>query len=184
MVRKRRRDPSPIESAYRSNTGSLKRFLRRFFASNADVEDIMQEAFLKAYEAEHTTEIKEPRAFLFRTAKNLALNEQDKRRTRRTDTVADFEAMAVLLDIHADSGDDPEARALVQERLTQARSAIDQLSPRVREVFILRKVYGLKQREIADRLGIAQSTVEKHIARGLTEMSKLKQALKSRKEGG
>lgn len=144
----------------------------------------MQEAFLKAYEAEHTTEIKEPRAFLFRTAKNLALNEQDKRRTRRTDAVADFEALTVLLDVHADNSGDPEAQALVRERLAEARGAIDQLSPRVREVFVLRKVYGLKQREIAERLGIAESTVEKHIARGLTEMSRLKQMLKSRKDAG
>lgn len=180
MGLKRSRGLTPIESAYRSNTGSLKRFLRRFFACTADVEDIMQEAFLKAYEAEHVTEIKQPRAFLFKTAKNLALNEQAKRRNRRTDAVADLEALTVLFDVHADSRDEPETQALIQEQLVLAQSAIDELTPRVREVFELRKVYGLKQREIAERLGISQSTVEKHIAKGLTDMTRLKNELKSR----
>jgi RNA polymerase sigma-70 factor (ECF subfamily) len=170
---KRSRGLSSIESAYRSNTGSLKRFLRRFFESTADIEDIMQEAFLKAYEAEHTTDIKQPRAFLFRTARNLAINEQAKRRNRHTDAVADLEALTVLFDAHADSRHEPEVQAHIQERLLVAHSAIEQLSPRVREVFVLRKIYGLKQREIAERLGISESTVEKHIARGLTDMARL-----------
>lgn len=134
----------------------------------------MQEAFLKAYQAEHITEIEQPRAFLFRTAKNLAINEQAKRRNRYTDAVADLEALTVLFDAHADSRHEPEAQALIQERLVLAHSAIEQLSPRVREVFVLRKIYGLRQREIAARLGISQSTVEKHIARGLKDMARLK----------
>ncbi len=85
-----------------------------------------------------------------------------------------------MFGVHTDSHDEPETQALIQEQLVLAQSAIDELTPRVREVFELRKVYGLKQREIAERLGISQSTVEKHIAKGLTDMTRLKNELKSR----
>lgn len=107
----------------------------------------MQETFLKVFEAERGTNISNPKAFLFKTARNLALNELAKRRNRRTDSVEDLEGLA------------------------RAWGAIQELSPRVREVFVLHKVHGLKQREIARRLGISESTVEKHIAKGLAAMA-------------
>ena len=164
-----------VEHAFRENAGSLSRFLRRFFNSSADVEDLLQETFLKVFEAEHTTNIVTPRAFLFKTAKNLALNELGKRRTRRTEAVADLDLLDVISTEQEASASNPEAQAVIEERLKLASAAVDALSPRVREVFLLRKVHGLKQREIAARLGIAESTVEKHIAKGLAQITSQQQ---------
>jgi len=47
--------------------------------------------------------------------------------------------------------------------------AVNGLPPKCRDVFVLRMIDGLSQREIAERLGIAVSTVEKHLARGLQQ---------------
>ncbi len=130
----------------------------------------MQETFLKVFEAERRTNISNPRAFLFKTARNLALNELAKRRGRQTDTMEDLEKLAVSTDEWPELDSLPEAHVAMQEQLALAWGAIQELSPRVREVFVLRKVHGLKQREIALRLGISESTVEKHIAKGLAGM--------------
>ena len=162
---------TPVDRAFRENIGSLTRFLRQFFDSPADVEDVLQETFLKVFEAEHTTIISSPKAFLFKTAKNLSLNELSKRRTRKTDAVADIDLLSVLISERNGYDSQPELETAVEKRLAMAWELVDQLSPRVREVFILRKVHGLKQREIAERLGIAESTVEKHIAKGLERIT-------------
>ena len=169
---------TPVERAFRENLGSLTRFLRQFFATPADVEDMLQETFLKVFEAEHTTTISTPRAFLFKTAKNLALNELSKRRTRRTDAVADVDVLAVLMSERASHETAPEFQVAIEERLNMAWDSINQLSPRVQEVYILRKVHGLKQKEIALQLGIAESTVEKHISKGLAQITASKAELK------
>lgn len=131
----------------------------------------MQETFLKVFEAERGTNISNPKAFLFKTARNLALNELAKRRNRRTDSVEDLDGLAVSPGEWSELESLPEAHFATQERLARAWGAIQELSPRVREVFVLHKVHGLKQREIARRLGISESTVEKHIAKGLAGMA-------------
>ena len=161
-----------IEETYRKHSGSLSRFLSRFLDSRVEIEDVVQEAFLKTYEAERNVEIKAPASFLFKTAKNLALNIIAMRQRRRTDAVADFEELPVLYDVELLSKIDPESQNIIEEQLLQAGAALEKLTPRAREVFVLRKVYGFSHKEISSRLGIAVSTVEKHIASGLLQMER------------
>ncbi len=157
-----------IVSAYLKNKSSLGRFLRRFLDSAEDIEDTLHEAFLKAYQAERSISIKSPRAFLYRTAKNLALNQLESNRNRRTGNLANITELPVP------DGNEKgiEHNAIIEQQLELALLAIANLPPRVREVYILKKVHGLKQKEIAAQLGIAESTVEKHIAKGLLLISK------------
>ena len=152
-----------ISTAYSKNKSSLGRFLRRFLDSSEDIEDTLHETFLKAYQAERSASIKSPRAFLFRTAKNLALNQLESKRVRRTNSVANIEELRVSIDHEKGL----ELSAIIEEQLELALQAVANLPPRVREVYVLKKVHGLKQKDIAVQLGIAESTVEKHIARGL-----------------
>lgn len=160
--------PTDISVAYSENKVSLGRFLRRFLDTREDVEDTLHESFLRAYQAERSVSLESPRSYLFRTAKNLALNKIESRRVRQTDTVADFESVAVI----TEDVNDLEQRAIVEERLELALQAIANLPTRVREVYVLRKVHGLKQRDVARQLGIAESTVEKHVAKGLMLINK------------
>ncbi|MCZ6618704.1 MAG: RNA polymerase sigma factor [Gammaproteobacteria bacterium] len=161
-----------IESVYRNNAHSLSRFLARFLDSSVEIEDVLQETFLKALEVERVTKIERPLPFLFRIARNLAFNAIGRRRRQRTDLVADFDEISVLIDLRLISELDPESGALVEERLAFAKEIIERLTPRVQEVFVLRKVYGFTHNEIAAQLKIAVSTVEKHIAQGVLQVKR------------
>lgn len=152
-----------ISSTYLKNKSSLGRFLRRFLDSTEDIEDALHETFMKAYQAERSVSIKSPRAFLFRTAKNLALNQLESKRARRTGDLANITELSIS------NGHEKglELSAIMEQQLELALLAISNLPPRIREVYVLKKVHGLKQKDIAVQLGIAESTVEKHIAKGL-----------------
>ena len=183
MMGKTRAKAPSIEETYVSHAGSLTRFLGRFLDSPAEVEDVLQEAFLKTFEAERKHHIDTPKSYIFKTARNLALNVISLRRRRRTESVADFETQPVLYELEFISNVDPESKTLVEEQLARAEDAIDQLTPRVREVFVLRKVYGLSHKEIAERLQISVSTVEKHVVRGTLEMKRSRQIEQGRVDG-
>ena len=64
----------------------------------------------------------------------------------------------------------PERQVIDRDELHRLAQLIARLPGRVRDVFTLRRVYGLSQREVAERLGLAESTVEKHMARGFLLM--------------
>ena len=157
-----------ILETYLDNKESLKRFLRRFLARREDIEDIAQEAFLRAFAAESSQTISNPKAFLFKVAKNLALNEKARMSNILSAPLEDSEGQTVV-----ESGDrvsiddDVDAR----QRFRMLAQAVASLPPQCSRVFLLRKVNGLSQKEIAQRLNISTSTVEKHVALGLLRCS-------------
>jgi RNA polymerase sigma-70 factor (ECF subfamily) len=128
-----------------------------------DVDDILQEAFTRSYEAAGRTTIRNPRAFLLRTATNLALNHIARAGNRLTAPMEDLP----LSEVYQLTTESPEAQFDANQRFVVFCRAVGGLPEQCRRAFILKKVYGLSQQEIAERLGIAQSTVEKHIAKGL-----------------
>jgi len=127
-----------------------------------DIEDIVQETFIRSYEAAEKQPIRHARSFMLRTARNLALNHVGKHDNKLTDNIEDWSGSDVYLETASmESQFDSNKRFLLFCR------AVRQLPVQCRRVFILKKVYGLRQREIAEFLGISQSTVEKHVAKGL-----------------
>ncbi len=128
-----------------------------------DVDDILQEAFTRSYEAAGKTTIRNPRAFLLRTATNLALNHISRAGNRVSAPLEDL----TLSEVDQLTTESPEAQLDANQRFVVFCRAVGGLPEQCRRAFILKKVYGLSQQEIATRLGIAQSTVEKHIAKGL-----------------
>jgi len=140
----------------------LKRYLARFINQPQDIEDIMHETFLRSYLAEINTKIKHPKAFLFKTAKNLALNHLDKCSYRLVDYIEDLSTLEVLVDDIS-----IETRVHSHEQLLTFCRAVSTLPLQCRKSFILRKVYGYSHKEVAEQLGISVSTVEKHLAHGL-----------------
>jgi len=159
--------PSILET-YVQNEAALKRFLRRFSAHSADAEDLAQEAFVRAYAAEAEQPIASPKAFLFRVARNLALNERAKAANATTVPLEDFADTSVIEDVGQVALDD-EMEA--HQRIRMLAEAMASLPPQCSKVFLLRKVYGLSYKEIAERLGISVSTAEKHAALGLLRCS-------------
>ncbi len=159
--------PSILET-YVQNEAALKRFLQRFTAHSADAEDLAQEAFVRAYAAEADQPIASPKAFLFRVARNLALNERAKAANATTVPLEDFADPSVIEDVGQVALDD-EMEA--HQRIRMLAEAMASLPPQCSKVFLLRKVHGLSYKEIAERLGISVSTAEKHAALGLLRCS-------------
>lgn len=81
---------SGISNEYEASKRALRRYLGRFLARSRDVEDMLQEVFVRAYAMEARRPILLPRAYLFRVAKHVALNEIARRKNSATDSVEDF----------------------------------------------------------------------------------------------
>lgn len=156
---------STILEAYLENEGALKRYLRRFVRSRELADDLAQETFLRAFAAESGRMIEAPKAFLFKVAKNLALNELARQSSMATEVLGDFEGRAVLEDSSQAAVDDVVDS---RERMRLLARAIAALPPQCAKVFILRKMRGMSQKEIAVRLNISVRTVENHVALGLS----------------
>jgi RNA polymerase sigma factor (sigma-70 family) len=127
-----------------------------------DIDGIFQETFVKTYEADLKQEIKYVRSYMLKTAKNLALNHVARWDNKYNDSLEYFTQPPVQL-TSVKVEDDYESK----EQFLFFCRATDQLSGSVRKCFILKKVYGLSQKEIASYLSLSESTVEKHIAQGL-----------------
>lgn len=158
----------------------LRAWLRSRFPAERDVDDIVQEAYARVLVARETTAIDSPKAFLFATARNLALA-----RFRRPQTIngqnglTEFEIESVL----DESADVPQAvsRAQELELLTQA---IQSLPTRCRQVLTLRKIYGLSQKEVAAQLGISENTVEAQGVIGLRKLAEYFERVERQQRGG
>ena len=153
---------TPVEQVFIKHIGELRYFLSRFLTSEPDIEDVLQDTYIRAVEAEKTTKIRAPKAFLYKVSKNLALNYKSQAYGRLTDLVADFDELLVLSE-----GPLPEKQVEYEKQFVDFCRGVKLLPDKCRRVFILRKIYGFSNQEIADRLGISVSTVETHLARGL-----------------
>lgn len=75
--------------AFLENESGIRRFLSRRVRRPQDVDDLTQETFLRAYAAEGEQDVAAPRAYLYRVAKNLALNEKVRHANTRTSSLED-----------------------------------------------------------------------------------------------
>jgi RNA polymerase sigma-70 factor (ECF subfamily) len=141
---------------------ALQKYLRKFTSGAEDVEDLVQEAYVRVCAMPDGQEVDSPRALLFRIARNLAVDRARQRFTRATDDVADFEPLNV-----SSTEAEPDEQVDVSHRFESFCAAVDSLPPLCRRVFVLRKVYQLSHDEIAQVLGLSHSTIEKHVAKGL-----------------
>jgi RNA polymerase sigma factor (sigma-70 family) len=141
---------------------ALHRYLRRFTSGAEDIEDLVQETYVRIYAIEDRDAVDSPRALLFRIAHNLAIERSRRQVARATDSVGDFDALNVDT-----SEAPPDEQIDARRRFESFCAAVDRLPPLCRRVFVLRKVYKLSHTEIAEVLGVSHSTIEKHVAKGL-----------------
>jgi RNA polymerase sigma factor (sigma-70 family) len=137
----------------------LRKLLRSRGRTPDDTDDLIQEAFLRLQVYCQDKPIEQAEAFLVRTALNLSVD--DRRRMHHRAGVMSDVTMLPLVDTRPA----PEEALATHQRLQRVKQALDALSPRVREVFLLHRAEGYSYGQIAERLGIAPSTVEKHMAK-------------------
>lgn len=148
---------------------SLRQSLLRYVTGIVpprEVEDIVQETYVRVCQMQIATGgIRAPGSYLYRTARNLALDYVKCSESRLAADVPDtaeheFGAVDRLADGTFDQAASHEEFALFCE-------AVRELPAQCRQAFVLRKVYGYSQREIAEKMGLSESTIEKHIALGI-----------------
>lgn len=153
---------SAVTAAFLDCGNFLKKFLAGFLAVQQDIEDVAQEAYLRAYIAEQRESIEQPKAFLFRIAKNLALTKLSKKSRQITDYIEEAGA-AVVIETAAPVDQELEA----QQCFGLYCEAVAALPEKCRQVFLLRKVHGLAHKEIAARMELSISSVEKYLRQGV-----------------
>jgi RNA polymerase sigma factor (sigma-70 family) len=160
---------TPISEAYTRHGLSLKRFIGRFLRSSADIEDIAQETFLRAYAVERGRPIEQPKSFLFRIAKHVALSQLARKSRQITDYIEDSYTTDSIDAAALENESSAEEEVSAREVLALHCEAVATLGAHCRQAYLLRKVHGLSHKEIADQLGIAISTVEKHLMKAVEQ---------------
>jgi len=145
---------------YRSTVAPLRRYLARMLGDPAEAQDIAHDAYVRYYRSTATTPADQPEALLYTTARRLAINRLKRRR------IAPFAAAPADPDA-ASTAPGVAQEVIARQELHDLEQAIAALPPGCRAVLLLRKVELLSHRDIAARLGIAVSTVEKQHARAL-----------------
>jgi RNA polymerase sigma-70 factor (ECF subfamily) len=133
----------------------LRAWLHARFPAVSDPDDLVQETYARLLQARATGPIACPRAFLFVTARNLALNRLRHDRVERPPGAEEIDALTLL-----DDGLGVPERVAQAEDFRLLVQAIETLPERCRRVVTLRKIYGLSQKEVAARLGVSEATVE------------------------
>jgi RNA polymerase sigma-70 factor (ECF subfamily) len=138
--------------------------------SGVDLDDTVQEAYarLAAVDPER---IVDPRAYFFVTAGHVVGQAIRRSRVVPIETMADIDTLNV-----AGNEFDPERRLSGREEIERFRKALAKLPPKCRQAFELRKFEELSQRQIAERMGVAESTVEKHLSKALRTIMAAMQA--------
>lgn len=161
-----------LAEAWLESRPALVRFLTARTGSSAAAEDLTQDVWvrLQSMTEEAAAEVRHPQAFLYRIASNLAL---DASKAQRRAGARDLEwRRASAIDDAAEVQDAPSAEDAVWARLKleQVVAAIDRMPPKAAEAFRLHKMAGLSQAEVAERMGVSRSAVEKYVSASLKEL--------------
>ena len=169
-------EPPDMGSVYRNTKAALVRRVSRFFSNSHDVEDVVQEAFVKVIAAQRDREIQSPEAYLHRTARNVALSRLSKNEYKLTHTTDGVLPKSDLLLV-----DDLEKQFEARENFELFCRAVRSLPVKCRRAFVLCRVYGFSQKEVAEYMGISLKGVEAHLTRATSRCLALIKAEQSRK---
>lgn len=147
---------------------SLRAWLSRRPVAGLEVDDIVQETYARLSNASTVDGVLDPRSYMFRAAHSVIVTHIRRSRVVPMHSMAQFESEAFV-----DDEPGPEETLLARDELSRLGRAVAELPPRMREVFILRRIEGLSQRRVAERLGVSESTVEKQMASSFLRLAAL-----------
>ncbi|VVE12513.1 putative RNA polymerase sigma factor FecI [Pandoraea iniqua] len=151
-----------VSALYSDHHGWLRGWLRKKLGSTLDAADLAHDTYLRVLSSGRAPQPEDSRRYLARIANCLVID-----LFRRRDIEAAYlETLAALPEPVAPS---PETRALVLEALIEIDTLLHRLPAKARTAFLLCKLEGLEYREIAERLQVSVSSVEKYIAHALRE---------------
>jgi RNA polymerase sigma factor (sigma-70 family) len=163
--------PIPLVAAYFERRQALKRFFLARGRSDEEADDLVQDLYLKLLGVEHDEVIREPGAYLYRIAANMMLDRMRQRR-RAAARDGDWRLVHHVASAGEDVADAPGADVVVaaRQQLRRVEAALSALPERAQRAFRLHKFEGLSHAEVAGRLGISRSAVEKHMMSALKHL--------------
>lgn len=159
---------SDLATRSRALKGALTRYFQRRLPDANEVDDLVQEVFLRIVRRGNSQDLDRFDGYVFETAASVIKDRFRRRRVRMSASHVSFEP-----DLHGQSDVSPEQTILAREALRSTTRAIMALPERTRTIFILRRLEGLSHPEIARRLGLSLSAVEKHIQRAAKQLLSL-----------
>ena len=141
---------------------AVRAWLRRWTGRAQDIDEVIQEAYSRLASLDSVAHIGSGRAYLFQTTRNIVLEQVRRSKIIHIDNVMDMGTLTLVDE--APSLDRVVGGARELQRVEQL---INQLPLKCRRVFVLRRIHGTSQREIAGMFGISESAVEKLATRGL-----------------
>lgn len=154
-------DQQNFAGLYRKTITPLRRYLGRLLGNSAEAQDIAHDAYMRVYPRVQDHSAKNPQAVLYTTARHLAINRLKRR------SISPISSESAHLETAASPAPGVVQQVMARQELRQLEEAIARLPEGCRAVLLLRKIELLSHYEIAQRLGIAISTVEKQHARAL-----------------
>lgn len=154
-------NPKGVFGALIGSYGELTQKLTRRLGTRADAQDVLQDTWLKLARSAAINDISNPKSYVGQVAGNLAIDRARAQRIRdRYFAPGDF---------HSIPADTPSAERIVdyRQRIARLEAIIDGLPRRQRDVFLMHKFDGLSHSEIANRLGVSRSAVEKLVMKAL-----------------
>ena len=152
-----------IKGLFLAHRRELHAYLTGKLRNSDTAADLTQETFLRfsEHKGDHPTAIiTHERSYLYRTAHNLAVDHMRREGREKTDVVSDSELNGV-----PDDGPSPERAVAGRDELAIVRAAVLELPQRTQQVFVLARIEGLTYADVAARLQISDSSVQKHLAR-------------------
>ena len=160
LDRIRRGDREAFDSIFRTYYASLVGMAESLLRQRAVAEEVVQDVMLELWRRHETLRVEDSlRAYLFRSARNRALNHLRHIKVERRGEPHVTRS--------SEAAPTAPAQLVEQEIDTALRQALDELPAGAREVFDLSRVHGLKYAEIAATLGISVKTVEARMGKAL-----------------
>ncbi len=153
--------PSFLETLFRRHAGEVRSFVQRRVGIQ-EAEDVMQDAYVRLLQHPDPISIENPRAYLYQVSANLA-TDHDRARAVPARHHTATEAVEQI----ASPVPGPDAQTALHERLRHIANAIAQLPETCRSAFVLCRIEGHSYTEVAQRLGISESMVAKHLNRAM-----------------
>jgi RNA polymerase sigma-70 factor (ECF subfamily) len=149
----------------RSHGLALHRFLMRMLGRKEAAEDVAQDTYLKLYRLSRPDEVSCPQALLFDVATKLALTRLRRARAEAALAAAGAEEAEAVPDPTAL----PDQRVAADQAMRQLAAIVEELTPNLRQVFIMRYVKQMPRQEIAEQLNISVGALEQRLTRALTQ---------------
>jgi RNA polymerase sigma factor (sigma-70 family) len=150
-----------VDRLFREHNRSLMSFLVMRLRSVHEARDVAQEAYVRLLQLDRPGAVSLLRAYLFRTAANLAVDRLRRRAVRDRVATELFEEMA--------EDETLERTVLARQEFEIVRTAMAALPEKCRRAFVLHVIDGVSTPEVARRMGLSERMVRLHVSRALTE---------------